>query len=75
MKRKEVPSILLNDVKRARLKRLCNYFKAKPELLKYPGIMGHVNLMDEIKLLSSGKSLTYISAVIDEFESKPKVKK
>ena len=71
MKHEWLKGIMFNDTKRGKMKTLCLYFDRK-DYRKYPGISirPDVNLMDEVFFLNSGVTLTTLSALIDEYESK-----
>ena len=54
-------------IKWAKIKILCDYFKAHPNLLAYKGVAGEkVNLMERIWLLGSGASLKSLDSMINE---------
>jgi DNA-binding transcriptional MerR regulator len=68
--------LLMDDKKRGKIKQLCAYFKDKPELTKYKVFSNKtVNLMHEIKLLSSGLTLTQLDKIIEEYEGNLKISK
>ena len=54
-------------IKWAKIKMLCDYFKAHPNLLAYRGVGGEkVNLMERIWLLGSGASLKSLDREINK---------
>jgi len=62
---------LLDDSKRSRIKKLCEYIKSREELTKYKVLTGRVvSFMDEIRL--GGVRLTVIDELIVEYEKRGK---